>query len=128
VHALTTNGVRIGVESEFRPGHSFPHRSQYLHVYTIHIKNYNDFPVQLISRHWDITEADGEKKVVDGPGVVGEQPVIEPDGLHAYSSFCVLTFPIGRMSGYYNMIRVDTGEEFTVDIPPFNLVQPDVLN
>ena len=128
MQALTTNGVRIGVESEFRPGHSFPHRSQYLHVYTIHIKNYNDFSVQLISRHWDITEADGEKKVVDGPGVVGEQPVIEPDGLHAYSSFCVLTFPIGRMAGYYNMIRVDTGEEFTVEIPPFNLVQPDVLN
>lgn len=128
VQALTTNGVRIGVESDFRPGHSFPHRSQYLHVYTIHIQNYNEYPVQLISRHWDITEGDGSRKVVDGPGVVGEQPVIESEGIHAYSSFCVLEFPVGRMSGYYTMIRLDTGEEFQVEIPAFQLIMPDVLN
>ena len=128
MQALTTNGVRIGVESHFQPGHSFPHRSQYLHVYTIHIKNYNEYPVQLISRHWDITEADGTKKVVDGPGVVGEQPLLDAGGLHSYSSFCVLAFPIGMMTGFYNMIRLDTGEAFTVDIPEFQLVMPDVLN
>ena len=128
MQALTTNGVWISVESNFQPGHSFPHRSQYLHVYTITIKNYNEFPVQLISRHWDITEADGTKKVVDGPGVVGEQPVLESGGLHSYSSFCVLAFPIGKMSGYYTMIRTDTGDAFNVDIPAFNLVMPDTLN
>ena len=128
MQALTTHGIRIGVESDFRPGQSFPHRSQYLHVYTIHIKNYNEYPVQLISRHWDITEGDGSKKVVDGPGVVGEQPLIEPEGFHSYSSFCVLAFPLGRMSGYYTMIRLDTGEAFNVDIPAFNLVVPDLLN
>ena len=125
---LTTHGVQIGVESMFQPGHSFPHRSQYLHVYTIHITNYNEYSIQLISRHWDITEADGTKKVVDGDGVVGEQPLIESNGIHAYSSFCVLAFPIGMMSGYYNMIRVDTGESFVVSIPEFKLVMPDVLN
>lgn len=128
MQAMTTNGVRIGVESHFQPGHSFPHRNQYLHVYTIHIQNYNDFPVQLISRHWDITEADGSKKVVDGAGVVGEQPLLESSGIHSYSSFCVLAFPIGRMSGYYTMVRVDTGEQFNVDIPSFLLVMPDTLN
>lgn len=128
VQALTTNGVRITVESEYRPGHSFPHRSQYLHSYTIHITNYNEFPIQLISRHWDITEADGTIKVVDGDGVVGEQPTIDPEGIHSYSSFCVLAFPLGRMSGFYTMIRKDTGMEFNVDIPAFQLEQPDVLN
>jgi ApaG protein len=125
---LMTHGVQIGVESMFQPGHSFPHRSQYLHVYTVHITNYNEYPVQLISRHWDITEADGTRKVVDGDGVVGEQPTIDPNGLHSYSSFCVLAFPIGMMTGYYNMVRLDTGEAFTVDIPEFQLVMPDVLN
>jgi ApaG protein len=128
VQALTTNGIQIGVESEFRPGHSFPHRSQYLHVYSVYIKNYNDFPVQLIARHWDITEADGTKKIVEGPGVIGEQPIIEPEGMHSYSSFCVLAFPIGRMSGFYTMKRVDTEETFNVEIPPFLLVVPDLLN
>ena len=125
---LTTHGVQIGVESIFQPGHSFPHRSQYLHVYTVHITNYNEYAVQLISRHWDITEADGTKKVVDGEGVVGEQPVIDSNGSHSYSSFCVLAFPIGMMSGYYNMMRMDTGETFSVAIPEFQLVMPDVLN
>jgi len=128
MQALTTKGVRISVESNFRPGQSFPHRSQYLHVYTIQIENFNEFPIQLISRHWDITEADGTLKVVDGPGVVGEQPVIEPSGLHAYSSFSVLAYPIGRMSGRYTMLRLDTGEYFEVDIPAFLLVMPDILN
>jgi ApaG protein len=128
VQILTTNGVQIGVESEFQPGHSFPHRSQYLHVYTIHITNYNEYPVQLISRHWDVIEADGTHKVVDGEGVVGEQPVIESNAIHSYSSFCVLAFPIGMMSGYYNMIRQDTGDAFTVNIPEFKLVMPDLLN
>ena len=128
MQTLTTNGVSISVESHFQPGHSFPHRSQYLHVYTVTIKNYNDFPVQLISRHWDITEADGTKKVVDGPGVVGEQPLLESGGLHSYSSFCVLAFPMGKMSGFYTMTRTDTGEQFNVDIPAFNLIMPDTLN
>lgn len=128
MQALITNGIRIGVETNFQPGHSYPHRSQYLHVYSIHIKNYNEYPVQLMSRHWDITEADGSKKVVDGPGVVGEQPVIESGGLHSYSSFCVLAFPLGKMSGYYTMVRTDTGEYFNVEIPEFNLIMPDVLN
>lgn len=128
MQTLTTHGIRISVESHFRPGQSFPHRSQYLHVYTVQIENFNDFPVQLISRHWDITEADGTLKVVDGDGVVGEQPVIEPRALHSYSSFCVLKFPIGRMEGFYSMQRLDTGEAFQVDIPPFLLVMPDALN
>lgn len=128
MQALTTKGIRIGVESRFQPGQSFPHRHEYLHVYTIHIKNYNEYPVQLLTRHWDITEADGTIKTVDGDGVVGEQPLIEPGGLHAYSSFSVLRFPIGKMSGYYTMVRIDTGEFFNVDIPEFKLVMPDVLN
>ena len=60
--------------------------------------------------------------------VGGEQPLIEPEGFHSYSSFCVLAYPIGRMSGYYTMIRLDTGEAFNVDIPAFNLIMPDILN
>jgi ApaG protein len=128
VQTLTTHGIRIGVESNFQPGHSFPHRSQYLHSYNIHIKNYNEYPVQLLSRHWDITEADGTKKVVEGPGVIGEQPLIEPGAIHSYSSFCVLAFLIGKMSGYYSMVRMDTGELFNVEIPEFQLVTPDLLN
>lgn len=128
VQTLITNGIRISVESQFRPGQSFPHRSQYLHVYSIQIENFNEFPVQLVARHWDITEGDGSLKVVDGEGVVGEQPIIERGAFHEYSSFCVLAFPIGRMEGYYTMQRLDSGEHFQVDIPAFHLVMPDVLN
>lgn len=128
MHTLITHGVRISVESQFQPGQSFPHRKQYLHVYTVHIENFNDYNIQLVSRHWDITEGDGTMKVVEGPGVVGEQPVIEAGAVHVYSSYCVLAFGIGRMAGYYNMVRLDTKEEFKVEIPSFPLVMPDVLN
>lgn len=128
MHTLITHGVRITVESQFQPGQSFPHRKQYLHVYTVQIENFNEYNIQLISRHWDITEGDGSIKMVDGPGVVGEQPVIEPGAVHVYSSFSILAFGIGKMAGYYNMIRLDTKEEFRVVIPSFPLVIPDVLN
>ena len=124
----TTHGVRISVEHQYQPAHSEPQRKHYLHVYDISIENRNDFPVQLLRRHWVIIEDSGVRNEVIGDGVIGVQPVIQPGGIHAYSSYCVLTSEIGRMHGTYVMKREDTGEEFDVEIPVFVLALPAKMN
>ena len=128
MQTLITNGIRITVESFYQPAHSEPHRKRFLHVYNIRIENRNDFPVKLISRRWIITESNGGSKLVEGDGVIGKQPTIAPSNFHAYSSYCILSTDIGKMSGSYIMVREDTGEELEVTIPPFVLVIPAKLN
>ena len=128
MQTLITNGIRISVESFYQPAHSEPHRQRYLHVYNIRIENRNDFSVKLISRRWIITESNGGSKLVEGDGVIGKQPTIAPTNFHAYSSYCILSTEIGKMSGTYIMVREDTGEELEVTIPPFVLVIPAKLN
>ena len=128
MQTLTTHGIRISVETFYQPAHSEPLRNRYLHVYDIRIENKNDFPVQLLSRKWYICESTGDTKVVEGDGVIGQQPVIDGNGFHEYSSYCILNSDIGKMSGSYTMLRLDTGEEFEVVIPRFVLSSPDRLN
>jgi ApaG protein len=128
METLTTHGVRISVEHQYQPAHSEPQRSYYLHVYDIRIENRNDFPVQLLRRHWIITEDSGVMSEVLGDGVIGVQPVIQPGGVHAYSSYCVVRTEIGQMQGTYSMIRLDSNTEFEVRIPAFVLTVPAKLN
>jgi ApaG protein len=128
MEVLTTNGVRITVEHQYQPSHSEPHRNHFLHVYDIRIENRNAFDVQLLRRHWIITEDSGVKNEIKGDGVIGVQPVIQPGGVHAYSSYCVLTTEIGQMQGAYTMLRVDDNSEFEVAIPAFMLTIPAKLN
>lgn len=114
-----TRGVRVEVETEYSPDHSTP-GSQWFFLYTITISNEGDEPVQLLSRHWVITDAVGHVEEVRGPGVVGEQPVIEPGQAFEYTSGCPLATPFGAMEGRYEMVT-GGGERFDAAIGRFQM-------
>ena len=123
----TTRGIRVQVESSYVPEHSSPRDSRYFFAYRVRIANVGSETVQLVSRHWVIS--DGEERVehVQGPGVVGEQPRLRPGESFAYTSFCPLPTPIGSMHGSYQMVAAD-GSRFDAEIAPFSLAMPTALN
>jgi len=123
----TTEGIRVQVKVMFLPDQSVPRANQYLFAYTIKITNVGEETAQLLSRHWIITDAEGRVKEVRGPGVVGNQPVIEPGTSYEYSSYCPLETNVGSMHGSYTMVRPD-GELFEARIAPFTLAVPNALN
>src|SRR5215470_16443332 len=105
----TTRGIRIAVTPTFLPDQSDPNEHRYLWAYHIVIENKGRETVQLLTRHWHITDARGRVREVDGPGVVGQQPVIKPGQSHEYSSGVPLETPSGFMTGSYQM-KSETGE------------------
>jgi ApaG protein len=119
----TTNGIRVEVVTSFLPEKSIPRERKYLFAYHVKISNVGDEVAQLVSRRWVITNAEGEVQTVEGPGVVGEQPVLEPGMSFEYTSFCPLNTAAGTMHGTYTMIRPD-GDEFEAEIAPFTLSMP----
>jgi ApaG protein len=123
----TTRGVRVQVESAYVPERSSPREGHYFFAYRIRISNVGEETVQLISRHWVITDGDGHAERVQGPGVVGEQPVLEPGESFEYTSFCPLRTPIGSMHGTYQMVAAG-GSRFDAEIAPFSLAVPTALN
>lgn len=124
----TIHDIHISVETFYQPQHARPQRGEHFFAYRITIENRGAYAVQLMRRHWYITDADGERREVEGEGVVGEQPVIEPGEGHQYVSGCGFVTEIGKMEGIYLMRRVADGREFEVDIPPFVMVYPPRLN
>ncbi|MCX5660204.1 MAG: Co2+/Mg2+ efflux protein ApaG [Planctomycetota bacterium] len=118
-----TDGIRVGASAFYLPEESSPDERRYVFGYNIVIVNNGDAPAQLISRHWDIIDAVGRGHVVDGPGVVGETPRLEPGQAFKYQSFCPLKTPWGTMEGTFQMQR-DDGTEFDVRIARFYLVMP----
>jgi ApaG protein len=127
VSDTTTNGIRVQVKAMFLPDRSAPRENQYQFAYHITISNVGAETVQLISRHWVITDADGDVEEVRGPGVVGEQPTLEPGASFEYTSFCPLKTNVGTMHGTYQMVR-SNGEMFDARIAPFTLAVPNALN
>ena len=123
----TTRGVRIRVRSAFVPERSSPRENHYFFAYRVRISNEGEETVQLVSREWIITDANGEVEQVNGPGVVGEQPILEPGEHFEYTSFCPLTTAIGSMHGTYQMVAA-SGERFDAEIAPFSLAVPTALN
>lgn len=119
----TTQGISVTVDARFSPEHSAPSRRHWFFLYTITITNESDLTVQLVSRHWIITDEDGRVEEVRGPGVVGEQPVLMPGEHFEYTSGCPLTTPTGEMHGTYQMVS-PTGERFDAVIAPFQLRGP----
>ena len=119
-----TNNVRVEVESQYAPEHSQPFQNQWFFYYTIRISNESDETVQLLSRHWIITDANGHVEEVRGPGVVGEQPVLAPGESFQYTSGYPLPTATGVMHGTYQMIVTETGHPFDVEIAPFALHEP----
>ena len=124
----STSGINISVECLYQPAYSNPENMHYMFSYRITIENTSPYTTQLISRHWDIFDAIGENKIVDGDGVVGEQPILKPGDIHQYTSGCNLKSEMGYMQGHYTMIRELDGHIFQVDIPRFNLIADFKLN
>ena len=123
----TTQGIRVQVRSRYLPERSAPREGQYLFAYHITISNEGDDTAQLISRHWYITNADGQTDDVKGPGVVGEQPVLGPGMSFEYTSFCPLKTSVGSMHGTYTMVTTG-GTTFEARISPFTLAVPYAVN
>jgi len=120
-----TEGIRVIVRSEFRPERS--EAGRFLFTYTVRVTNEGGSPAQLLTRHWVIVDASGDRHDVVGDGVVGKQPLLEPGESFEYTSFCVLHTPHGSMHGTYGMRRQD-GTAFKARIAPFPLVVPGNLN
>lgn len=123
----TTRGVRVEVKSAFVPERSAPRENHFFFAYRVRISNVGEETVHLVSREWIITDAEGNVEQVNGPGVVGEQPILEPGEHFEYTSFCPLPTPIGSMHGSYQMVAAG-GEQFDAEIAPFSLAVPTALN
>jgi ApaG protein len=122
-----TDDVRVRVRPAYHADRSSPERRYWFFSYTIEIANEGDEVVQLVSRHWTITDGTGRVEEVEGPGVVGQTPVIHPGKAFVYTSFCPLPTPVGAMQGSYTMRRAD-GTTFEARIDPFVLEDPESVN
>lgn len=123
-----SNGVKISVKPEFKADFSKPHIDYYIFAYTIEIVNTNSFPVQLLSRKWIIFDSLTKDRVVEGAGVVGQQPILQPGESYSYTSTCDLSSEIGSMRGAYYFKNMRTDEYLEVTIPVFQLTVPSKLN
>jgi ApaG protein len=123
----TTRGIRIRVRSAYVPERSQPEASHWFFVYNVVIANEGTDTAQLVSRHWIITDANGQVQEVKGAGVVGEQPTLAPGESFEYTSACPLPTPFGSMRGTYQMVTAD-GERFDAEIAPFTLAEPHAVN
>ncbi len=122
-HAAMTAGVTVRVAVTYMPEQSRTDAKRWFWVYHIRIENHRDDTIQLLTRHWRITDANGTVNIVDGEGVVGETPVLAPGATHDYVSGCELAANMGSMEGHYTFARADGGR-FEVAIPFFPLAAP----
>lgn len=122
-----TRDVEVQVESFFLPAQSEPDEQVYSFAYRVKLRNLGGETVQLLSRHWLITDSNGQQRNVRGPGVVGEQPVLAPGESFEYVSGSQLETPVGTMEGTYQMVNGE-GEPFDVQIPMFTLSVPGTYN
>lgn len=118
-----TRGVRVRVQSEYSADQSAPSKNQWFFLYTVTISNDGPETVQLLTRHWIITDGTGHIEEVRGPGVVGKQPTIKPGESFEYTSGCPLSTPFGVMEGTYQMVT-ESGDRFDAKIAPFTLSEP----
>jgi len=115
-----TYQIDVHVKPQFIPAQSQAENNRYVFAYTVTIQNKGDIAAKLLSRHWIITNAEGQVEEVKGPGVVGEHPHLAPGQQFEYTSGSVLETPVGTMVGSYQM-RADDGIEFEAEIPMFTL-------
>ena len=119
--------ISIHVATDYINDQSEPDADRYVFAYTITISNNGEVPATLMSRHWIITDANGKVQEVNGDGVVGEQPYLQPGERFRYSSGAVLETPVGAMQGMYRMVT-DAGSSFDAPIEPFTLAVPGLLH
>ena len=126
--SATTNDVRVIVETFYKPTTANTNNAEFIFAYRITIENYSDYTIQLVRRHWQIFDSNGQFREVEGEGVVGEQPIIQPHEFHQYTSFCNLRSDLGKMKGTYTMLRHADGKTFKVEIPEFMMMAPFRMN
>ena len=119
--------IRVEVETAYIEEQSDPRDKRFVFSYTITIRNDGSMPARLLTRHWIITDANGNVKETRGDGVVGEQPYLKPGQGFRYSSGAVIETPVGTMQGSYQMVA-DDGQRFDAPIAPFRLAMPGVLH
>ncbi len=119
--------ITCQVHTRYIEEQSQPEKSRYIFAYTITIRNLSQQSVQLISRRWLITDANGKQLTIEGDGVVGEQPVIEPMQEYTYTSGTALETPLGVMQGHYVMLD-EQSEQFLAEVAPFRMAIPNILN
>ncbi len=128
LETIVTNGIKVSVETFYQEEHSNPIGMKYVFAYRITIENMSKHTVQLMRRHWYITEANGTTSEVEGEGVIGEKPILKSGELHQYVSWTHLSTEIGKMSGTYLFVRQKDGETFKAKIPEFQLTVPFKMN
>lgn len=121
-----TEGIRVWVRPRFSLAESDPTEGTFVFSYQVGLANEGLEPARLLFRHWRIHDSAAGDSLVDGEGVIGQQPLLAPGDSHEYSSFCVLRSPVGFMEGYYTFARPD-GSRFRVDVPRFDLSGPLVV-
>ncbi len=127
MYCAVTEKIRVEVRPAYLPEQSDPIHDRYAFAYQVTINNESDVAVQLLSRHWHISDGEAGHREVEGPGVVGEQPLIPPGSSHRYTSGAILGSPLGAMHGTYTMVRSD-GTSFQAEIPKFELTMPRTLH
>ncbi len=123
-----TRGIKISIATKFNSTFYKNYKMHYAFNYTVTIENQSKDTVQLLSRHWQITDALNNVEVVEGEGVIGKKPVLKPGSKYTYNSGCLLISPFGSMKGFYNMINFTTTQKFKVTIPSFKLSAPFAIN
>jgi ApaG protein len=123
-----TEGVKVSVESFYQPDYSNPVNGEYMFAYRVTIENNNPFPVKLLRRHWFIFDSNAAEREVEGEGVVGIQPQINPGENYQYISGCNLRTEMGKMYGTYQMQNLSNKLDFEVNIPVFHMVVPFKMN
>jgi ApaG protein len=121
---LVSQGVEVSVETFYQPDYSNPLQSEFMFAYRITIENRNGFPVKLHRRHWNIFDSNGTYREVEGEGVVGVQPTLNPGERYQYVSGCNLRTEMGKMFGTYQMENLNNKKYFDVEIPPFEMIVP----
>jgi ApaG protein len=124
MNSIISEGVEVSVESFYQADYSNPLQSEYMFAYRIRLENHNAFPVKLHRRHWNIFDSNGSYREVEGEGVVGVQPVLQPSEKYEYVSGCNLRTEMGRMDGTYKMENLNNKTMFDVDIPSFEMIVP----
>lgn len=123
-----TEGIVVEVTPRYVPEASQPEKRQWAFAYEVRIVNEGTETVQLINRYWEITDGEGRRQTVRGPGVVGEQPVLRPGAEYRYASGCPLPTPVGTMQGHYEMRRLSDERRFKAEIAPFRLAVPGLIH
>jgi ApaG protein len=117
-----TKGIQVSVETTYQPDFSNPQQHHYVFTYKVHIENKSNHTVQLLRRRWEIFDAAENRKIVEGDGVVGQQPVLEPGDTHTYVSGCNLKSGMGKMRGSFTLEKLRDGQLWEVVIPEFQLI------